>query len=138
MSSTIVWIHGDNLNPHNPALAHHPGAAALFVWDEALLARRQVSLKRIVFIYECLLALPVTIRRGDVATELAAFAMEQGATRIATAGSPSPGFENIAQTLRAAGLQVIIYDEAPFVDLPPDTDLRRFSRYWRVAKERLR
>jgi hypothetical protein len=65
----IVWIHGDCLSPYGPALTAYPGAPAIWVWDDALLEEWRISLKRIVFIYECLLDLPVVIRRGDVATE---------------------------------------------------------------------
>ncbi len=95
MEKPIVWVHGDCLSPKNPALQAYPEAAAIWVWDDALLEEWKISLKRIVFIYECLLELPVTIRRGDVAKEVVAFAQEQGADGVATAESPSPRFEVI-------------------------------------------
>lgn len=137
MSETIVWIHGDCLDPRQEALRRHPAAPAMWVWDDALLQRRQITLKRILFIYECLLDLPVAIRRGRVAQEILAFAAEHGATAVATAGSVSPGFEAICDKLRDAGLQLLIYDPEPFVDLPQEPDLRRFSRYWRAAQAQL-
>ncbi|HRF95569.1 MAG TPA: hypothetical protein PLZ51_10255, partial [Aggregatilineales bacterium] len=78
--NTIVWVHGDNLSPYNPALLEGKNAPALFVWDEKLLTEWHISLKRIVFIYECLLELPVIIRKGDVAQELVQFSQENYAT----------------------------------------------------------
>ncbi len=132
-STPIVWVHGDCLSPLGPALAAHPGAPAIFVWDEALLERWQISTKRLVFIYECLLDLPVTIRRGDVAREVLAFADEHGAAQIVTAESVSPRFAAIAKQLRAAR-EVSVLPVDPFADIPGQIDLRRFSRYWQKAE----
>lgn len=131
----IVWVHGDCLSPLNPALLHYPEAAAVYVWDEALLTEWQISLKRIMFMYECLLELPVTIRRGDVVAEVTAFAKEHGATMIATTESVSPRFEVLRQTFEAQGLPVEVHRVLPFVDYEGDFDLKRHSRYWRVARK---
>jgi hypothetical protein len=132
---TIIWIHGDNLNPGGPALAAYPGAPAIWVWDDELLRAWRISLKRVVFIYECLLELPVVIRRGDVAEEINRFAAEHGANRVATAASPSPRFAEICDRLRATGLAVEVLDEPPFVATDRPVDLKRFSRYWAVARQ---
>jgi len=70
----ILWIHSDCLRPTNPALLAHPDAPAIFVWDDALLTQYHISLKRIVFMYEALLELPVTIYRGDVVAQITQFA----------------------------------------------------------------
>lgn len=137
MNPAIIWIHGDCLNPAQMALRSHPDAPAIFVWDDDLLRRRQFALKRILFIYECLLDLPVVIRRGQVAQTIIAFAKEHDTGTVVTAGSVSPGFDRICQQLRDHGLQLVIYDEEPFVDLPQEPDLRRFSRYWRAAHKAL-
>ncbi len=66
MTYPVVWVHGDVLSPYGPALKVYPDAPAIWVWDDALIEEWQLSLKRITFIYECLLELPVVIRRGDV------------------------------------------------------------------------
>lgn len=134
MTKTIVWIHGDCLDPQQAALREYPGAPAIWVWDETLLRRRQLSLKRILFIYECLLELPVSIRRGRVAELIRAFANEHQAETVVTAQSVSPGFKRICQALRQDGLQVVLIAPEAFVDLPAEADLRRFSRYWRAAQ----
>lgn len=135
--NTIVWVHGDALSPHNPALVAHPDAPALFVWDDALLTASRLSLKRIVFIYECLLELPVTIRRGDIAAEIARFAAEHGATQVATTASIAPGFRRVVAALPPT-LSVTALPVPPFVDVPSEQlDLRRFSRYWRAANRHL-
>ena len=136
MKKPIVWVHGDCLSPQNPALQEYPNAPAIWVWDDALLEEWQISLKRIVFIYECLLELPVTIRRGNVAAEVVAFAKEHGADGVATAQSPSPRFEAICNDIEEAlSLEVEVWSPEPFVDYDGYIDLKRFSRYWRKAQQ---
>lgn len=135
MNEPVLWIHGDNLNPHSAALQQYPDAPAVWVWDDSLLAQWRISLKRIVFLYECLLELPVEIRHGDVSAELLAFARRHNTTRIVTMESPSPQFAHICGALRAAGLSVTVVEEAPFVAPAQPPDLRRFSRYWRAVKD---
>lgn len=136
MKKPIVWVNGDCISPKNSALQTYANAPAIWVWDDALLEEWQISLKRIVFIYECLLELPVTIRRGDVATEVIAFAKEHGADGVATTESPSPRFEAICDALEdASSLEIEVWSPDPFLDYDGYIDLKRFSRYWRVAQQ---
>lgn len=134
MKNPIIWVHGDCLSPQNPALLEYPNQPALWVWDDALLAEWKISLKRITFIYECLLELPVTIRRGNVAQEILAFAQEHQADGIATVESPSPRFDQICDALESE-FDLEIFEEEPFVKYEGYIDLKRFSRYWRVAEK---
>jgi len=129
----VVWVHADCLSPTNPALMKYPGAPALFVWDDELLTEWRISFKRIVFIYECILELPVVIRRGDVVSELLAFAAEQRADSIVTNPSPSPRFKAISSRI-AAKLPLQVVPVAPFVRPSTPLDLGRFSRYWRSVE----
>ncbi|HEY9744540.1 MAG TPA: hypothetical protein V6C90_28950 [Coleofasciculaceae cyanobacterium] len=136
MEKPIVWVHGDCLSPKGPALQTYPDAPAIWVWDEALLEEWQISLKRIAFIYECLLELPVTIRRGNVTAEVVAFAKEHGADGVATADSPSPRFEVICDAIEdALSVEVEVWSPEPFVNYDGYIDLKRFSRYWRTAQQ---
>lgn len=134
-TQTIVWVHGDCLRPNNPAIEIHRDAPALFVWDEQLLQHYDISLKRIVFMYECLLEMPVTIRKGDVVRELVKFAAEYGATVVATTQSPSPLFERYSHSLERQGLNLLIHEDIPFVSYSGRIDLKRFSRYWRTVEQ---
>ena len=138
MSDVIVWVHGDNLSPRNPALAAHSGSPAIFVFDDEYLKTQKISLKRVMFLYECVMELPVTIRRGDVAEQILAFAAENGATRIVTVDSVSPRFGAIRDTLRKrvqspAHLEVM--PSEPFVSYQGKLDLKRFSRYWSAIRD---
>ena len=133
MNQPIIWIHGDCLSPNSPALQEYPNSPAIWVWDEALIEEWQLSLKRITFIYECLLELPVVIRRGNVAKEVIAFAQEQNANLVVTADSPSPRFEAICDEIeRSLKLEVLATE--PFFEYDGYIDLKRFSRYWKVAE----
>jgi hypothetical protein len=136
MKKPIDWVHGDCLSPKNPALENYPNAPAIWVWDDKLLEEWQISLKRIVFIYECLLEMPVTIRRGDVVAEVVAFAKENGADGVATADSPSPRFESICDGIEAAlSIEVEVWEPEAFVNYDGYIDLKRFSRYWSKAQQ---
>ncbi|WP_414564585.1 MULTISPECIES: hypothetical protein [unclassified Anabaena] len=134
MSQPIVWIHGDCLSPDNPGLQEYPDAPAIWVWDEALIEEWQLSLKRIAFIYECLLELPVVIRRGDVAQEILAFAQEHDADLVVTAASPSPRFNDICDKIERS-LKLEVLEIEPFFVYDGYIDLKRFSRYWKVAEK---
>ncbi len=64
-----VWLTAESLGDDDPALAAHPGLPAVFVFDEALLARLRLTGKRLVFLVECLADLAerrvVQVWRGD-------------------------------------------------------------------------
>ncbi len=132
----IVWVHGDCLRTTNPALVAHPEAPAIFVWDDAVLRQRRISLKRIAFMYEALLELPVTIYRGDVVAQIDAFAQHQQATRIVTSASVAPRFHQIVTQLRR-NYTVSVLPEPEFVELPANSDIRRFTRYWNAVAPQL-
>ena len=132
----IVWVHADDLNPAGPSLAANPGAPALFVWDEPALVASPWGPGRITFIEECLAELPVTVRRGDPAAIVPAFAAEHGARRVALTYSPDPRMKWLAKGF-AATLTVEVIQPEPFVDLRREPDLGRFSRYWKSAEKAL-
>jgi hypothetical protein len=142
MSEVLVWVHGDSLDPRGPALLAHPEAPRVFVFDDRVLERYQVSLKRIVFMYESLLEIEgIEIRRGDTVTELAAAAREHGVRRIVTVESVAPRMARICEELRRRHqLAVEIRSLEPFVVLSKEEtarlDLKRFSRYWQPLKRR--
>jgi hypothetical protein len=91
-----------------------------------------------VFIYECLLELPVAIHRGDVVAEIAKVAQSQGATTVVTTASPSPRFAKICREITTTlqlELEILAID--PFITPDSPVDLKRFSRYWRIAQKEL-
>ncbi len=134
LTSPVIWAHGDNLSPHNPAFRANPNAPAIWVWDEYLLGRWKISLKRIVFMYECLLELPVVIRRGeDPAKEIEAFAAQHQADAVVTMNSPAPRFRSICKGIERHQPVQVLEDE-PFIQYKGQMELKRFSRYWQIAE----
>ncbi|AKG21684.1 DNA polymerase [Calothrix sp. 336/3] len=134
MSQEIIWVHGDCLSPHNPAFEEYPDAPAIWVWDDVLIQEWQIGLKRLTFMYECLLELPVVMRRGDVTEEIIAFAQENQAKKVITIDSPSPRFEKICDGIEKK-LDLEIFEMEAFFDYDGYIDLKRFSRYWKVAEK---
>jgi deoxyribodipyrimidine photo-lyase len=142
-TAPILWIHGAALGPANPALMTHPGRPAVFVFNTALIAGAgpmagsSLSLKRLGFLYECLLELPVTLRRGDVAAEVIAFARRHSADGVVTSAAVDPHFAQLCAAIQTE-LPLEVLPVEPFVELgdsePGGSDLRRFSRYWRRAE----
>ncbi len=131
--SVLVWIHEDSLSPFDPALAAHPDVPAVFVWDDAAIEAEGYSLKRIVFLYECLLAMPVQIYRGPTVETLSALAARQGAKTICTTASVNPRFAETVLALQRS-MQVELVPPQEFIPQKLEADLRRFARFWKRAE----
>jgi hypothetical protein len=109
-----------------------------------LLERYRISLKRIVFIYECLLEIEgIEIRRGEIVSELAAAAARARSARSdcngrerRTAVCPNlsancgVGIGWRSRCCRSSHSSVWPAGEAERLDL------KRFSRYWQPLKRR--
>ena len=133
LSKPIVWVHEEALGPANPALEDFPGAPALFVFDEAWIRGQRISRKRLGFLYESCLELPLTIRKGEVVQEVLAFARRHGADGVVTSRAVDPRLNRITAAIDRE-LPLWILDGIPFVKLTHPPRLGRFSRYWRAAE----
>ncbi len=139
----LLWIHTDSLNPAAPIFATCPDAPALFVWDTTASTPTpapsspapSISLKRAIFIAECLQQMPpqLEIRTGDPASELLAAAHATQASHIIAQRTPDPRLQAIARTLQTH-LSIVWIDPPPFVTANRGFDLKRFSRYWQRAQ----
>ena len=133
MQRPILWIHDEALGPANPALRAWPQAPALFVFDTDWIRANRISRKRLGFLYEAALELPVTLRKGDVVAEVLAFAERHDADGVVTSAAVDPRLQRIADAIEA---ELPLEEQEPdaFVDLPRPPRLGRFSRYWREAE----
>ncbi len=129
----ILWVHEEALGPANPALQDYPDAPGLFVFDDAWIQEQAISRKRIGFLYESALSLPLTLRRGDVASEVLRFAQRHGADAVVTSAVVDPRLQRIAAAIDRK-LPLWMLDPDPFVSLAKPPRLGRFSRYWREAE----
>lgn len=129
----IVWVHEEALGPSNPALLRWPETPALFVFDSPWIEHAGISRKRLGFLYESALELPVTLRKGHVADEVMAFAQRHQADGVVSSTPVDPRLQRIAERIQHHFSLELIEPE-PFVALPRPPRLGRFSRYWREAE----
>ena len=129
----ILWVHEEALGSRNPALLEQPDRPAIFVFDTRWIREACISRKRLGFLYESALDLPVTLRKGDVAREVIAFVERHQADGVVSSLPVDPRLERIAESIEQH-CQLDLLAPEPFVDMPRPPRLGRFSRYWRNAE----
>ena len=137
MEKRFVWIHEDALGNGHPV---RQGAGSVdevwFVWDEHYLHSMGYGAKRLVFIYETLCEMGVSIVKGRTATVLTRYAAHQGYDTIWVPESVNPALQAIIEELRAE-LRVEVVADTPLVQFERPPNLRRFFSYWKTAGPRL-
>lgn len=118
----VVWLTAESLGDDDPALVAQPDLPVLFVFDEPLLDRLQLSAKRLVFLAECLADLgrgrDVEIHRGDPVAVLSGRA-------VATTFAPVPGWKR-----RATAIEPVEIHPWPWLRRPHAGSVQSFSA-WR-------
>lgn len=108
-----IWITAESLGDRDPALESDPAAPVVFVFDEALLARLQLSAKRLIFITQRLAELSRTrtleIHRGAIPEAL-------GGRALAATWTPVPGWRS-----RAQHLNLVVLHPWPWLRRPGGT-----------------
>ena len=126
----LVWLTLDSVSAASPAAAAFPDAQRLFVLDPAWLAAERPSLKRLVFLCECLADVPgIEMLLGDPRTVVPARAAALGCDGIAISETPCPRTRRTVAAI-AATQHVATVLWPPFCDRSRVRDLGRFSRYW--------
>lgn len=129
MTDVIIWLHDEALRSSHPVFSHAPSnAKALFIWDDEYFKQLNYSVKRLVFIYETLCALPIDIIYSDTFTGLQLF----NPSLIYIPSSNQPKLRQITEQLASKHRVCIIEDEV-FVDIPLTVDFKRFFPYWKKA-----
>lgn len=120
----VVWLTAESLGAGDPALAGRPDLPVIFVFDEPLLRRLDLSAKRLVFLVETLSEIAenreLELWLGDPAGVLAE-------RRPAVTFAPVPGFRRIAATVNPAELH-----PWPWLRRPTGGTISSFSG-WRKA-----
>jgi deoxyribodipyrimidine photo-lyase len=135
----LAWLTLDSASASGPAVAAWPDAPRLFVVDPRWLAAERPTLKRLVFLFECLADVPgIEIVIGDPAAVVPARAAALGCDAVVVAATPCPTVRRTAAAIAAAlPLQVAAWPR--FCDDSRVEDLGRFSRFWqRVSRSALR
>ena len=126
----LVWLTLDSVSAASPAAAAFPDAPRLFVLDPAWLAAERPSLKRLVFLCECLADVPgIEMLLGDPHAIVPAHAAALGCDGIAISETPCPRTRRTVAAI-AATQHVATVLWPPFCDRSRVRDLGRFSRYW--------
>jgi hypothetical protein len=127
--SSLIWVHNDALRRDHPVFAAAPDdARAVYVWDKGDFARRDWSLKRCVFLLECLSEMQVEIIEGELLSTLDG----TGASIIYTAATPDPHYRDMISNLET---QTQIVSDKRFATLPDGADKTRFFRYWNKVRK---
>jgi deoxyribodipyrimidine photo-lyase len=121
----IVWLTAESLGNSDPALAANRSLPIAFVFDEPLLARLQLSGKRLVFLAERLAELG---RDRDLRLTLGAPADVLADERIATTFAPVPGWKRLQKVLH-----LVEVHPWPWLKQPHGGPLSSFSAWLRAA-----
>ena len=123
----VVWLTAESLGHDDPALAAHRDLPVVFVFDEPLLSRLQLSAKRLVFLLETLAELGQQRRLELFIGEPTSVLKDR---RVVVTHAPVPGFARRAAVVQPAEIH-------PWPWLVPDHEgpIRSFSS-WRKRVRR--
>lgn len=120
-----VWITAESLGDEDPALAAHADLPVMFVFDQPLLSRLQLSSKRLIFLVDRLAELAsdreVEVHLGRPVEVLAD-------RRVAATFAPVPGWRRIATEIEVAETH-----PWPWLERPGSGPLGSFSA-WRKGR----
>jgi hypothetical protein len=123
----VIWVHMDALSKEHPVFAVAPNARTVYVWDADDLARRGWTLKRCVFVMECVEAMDVEVLQGKMHEVL----RDLDAKRLFHAKTADPALLACLDGLES---EIIAVSPKPFTNVPRDTDMGRFFRFWNKAR----
>ena len=129
----VIWVHEEALGTSNPVLLKQPDSPGVFVFDTEWIQEACISRKRLGFLYESALDLPITLRKGDVVNEVITFAERHNADGILSSLPVDPRLERIAAAIKER-YPLKLLEPEPFVTMARPPRLGRFSRYWREAE----
>lgn len=132
MTQPIIWVHEDALRQSHPVFsAAKNSKAAIFIWDNTYFQAQGYTTKRLLFIYECLLEIDVTIIVGDTVKTLSDLSDDV----VYMAFTPNPDFKAVAEVLRVKSINVEVVEDEPLSQIPFDTDMGRFFRFWNKGRK---
>jgi hypothetical protein len=130
MSNGLIWLHEDALNAFHPVFKAAPACAnSVYIWDDDYLKHMNYSFKRLVFIYETLCELPVTIIQGNTLE----FLCNNAETTMYIPVTPNPYINMIIQKLTAYK-KIVMVESDPLVLVDTKKEFRRFFQYWKKAQ----
>jgi deoxyribodipyrimidine photo-lyase len=119
----VVWLTAESLGDDDPALRANPDLPVVFVFDEPLLDRLQLSGKRLAFLAETLADLS---RSREVDVHLGAPASVLAARAPAVTFAPVPGWRRIRGRIEVAEIHPF-----PWLSRPSGGSVASFSQWLR-------
>ena len=127
----LLYIHDKGLGDNQPIFSRMtPDSKALFIWDDAYFKKRNYSLKRLVFIYETLISMPVEIVHGktlEIVKEIAP-------KKVITPYTPDLELRLLIREMSREFELEFVYPKA-FAHIDDKFDFTRFFKYWNKAKK---
>ena len=130
--ASIVLLHEEALRMEHPVFkAAGAECRTVFIWDDAYFRRADYSLKRLIFIYETLCALPTEVVAGETAAVIKAL----GAQKIFIPYINNPLLRDEIEKA-VQGFNVEWVEDEPFVVLKKPLVAKRFFQYWNKIEAR--
>ncbi|MBA4275005.1 MAG: hypothetical protein C0436_05060 [Alphaproteobacteria bacterium] len=131
MSTSLIWLHEESLRITHPVFEVAPlDTKAVFIWDDVYLTRANYSLKRLVFIYETLCELPLSIYHGDIV----AVVQHLAPSTLYIPATNTPHIVATIDMLKQHADVQRVEDEA-FTVIKKAADHRRFFQFWNKAEK---
>ena len=135
INRSLIWLHEYSLR--TPAkllqsLLPEQAIASCFIWDDMYLREQNYSFKRLVFIYETLIELPVDIIHGDIIDIL----RQRPESEIYVQETIYPSLQQKIHELQQYKVVKLIPVE-PWVAIPVNKKYQRFFQYWKNAEKQL-
>ena len=129
MIKEILWLHEKALN--HDYIARYAQARIIHIWDNAYYQQRQYSLKRLVFIYETLCAIPnIEIIHGDTHDIMLSLKNHKIIIPYSADSIIKKQCHDIA---KIADINIIKPND--FVQIGDGYEFTRFFKYWNKAKK---
>ena len=127
--NTLVWLHEESIKiPDLPPSANP--VTYIHIWDNAYLMQRNYTLKRLVFIYESLIQLPIEIYQGPTIETIRALSP----TKLLIPQTHQIDLCQLIHELKTHVNTEIIPAEL-FSSLEQTKVYTRFFKYWNHAKK---
>ena len=131
MKTQLVWLHEKALGLDHPFVTDTcADTKIIHVWDDNYYKKRSYSLKRLVFIYECLCESTAEIIRGDTIEVLRSLDKDT----IIVPFTPDTIIRGLTNELSKFANIKPLKDDT-FCDFDSTIDVKRFFKYWNIAKK---
>ena len=139
--SACIWLHEEALSLSHPVFQAAPeNTPAIFIWDEAYLRAQQYSLKRLVFIDECVADLGILAVDTPCSLGTADWLKLSEYQTIYIPASVNPWINTIIADVRTHKNVHVVPTSLAFPmdsSLDSNQEYRRFYAYWRQLEKNL-